>query len=221
MSCVARIFALGAIVLAAAAGLAFGLLVPSVALADDPPPSTVPTPTLPAPDPAPPTPQPKPAPKPAPRPTPTPTPRPRQVAPTPAYRPPATPTQSTRPAVVAKPKPRAKAKPRPKKVAQRKVRNRTKTTVVPKISITPAVGAVGVSQKLQTSSGGSLDLGALLIVMSLGLAIACFTTGTIPATVLPWRRAAIFVSDRQMDIVLLGCLLLAVGALMVLLAGGR
>ena len=59
MSRVARTFAIGASVLAAASGLAFGLLLPSIARAQEVPPTTVPTPTLPTPDPAP-APKPKP-----------------------------------------------------------------------------------------------------------------------------------------------------------------
>jgi hypothetical protein len=119
-----------------------------------------------------------------------------------------------------KPKVRVKAKPKPKVAPKKKPVNK-ETTVLPKISITPPVGAVGVSHTFQTNSSGSFDLGSLLIVMSLGLAIACFTTGVIPAAVVPWRRAAIFVSDRQVDIVLLGCVLLMAGSFMVFWAEGR
>jgi hypothetical protein len=220
LSRLARMFAVGAIVLAAAAGLPFGVLLASDARAEDPPPTTVPTPTapsptLPTPDPAP---LPKPKPKPTPKPASNPAPPRRQVSPTPSYRPPVAPAPATRPAATLRPKVRVhKPKPRakPKKTTVKKT-----TTVLPRVKVTPAAGALGVSHTFQARSGGSFQLASLLIVMSLGLAIACFTTAVIPATQVRWRRAAIFVFDRQVNIVLLGCALLTAGSIMVFWSKG-
>jgi hypothetical protein len=217
-------FALGAIALAAA-GLTFGLLLPPKARADDPPPSTVqtpttPTPTLPTPDPAP---QPKPKPKPAPKPATHVTPPARQSSPTPSYRAPVAPARSTPPAPVVRPKARVTSKPKQTKKShiKKKAPVKKKTTVLPKVNVTPAAGALGASRTFQSGTGGSFGLASLLIVMSLGLAIACFTTAVVPATQVRWRRAAIFVSDRQVDIVLVGCALLTAGAFMVYWNKGR
>ena len=204
---VARMFAIGATVVAAALGLASGLLLPAVARADDPPPTTVPTTTLPAPDPAPP-PKPKPKPKPAPKPTPA----PRHVSTTPTYRPAVTPVPSTRPA--AKPKVRAHPKPKPKKAPVKK-----KTTVLPKVTIAPPVGA-GISNVFQPKSGGSFSLGSLLIVLGLSFAIACFSIAVVPATAVKWRPAAIFVSERQVDLTVVGVALLVAAAFTLFLTKG-
>jgi 3-oxoacyl-[acyl-carrier protein] reductase len=109
-----RAFAFSAVLLCAAAGLTFGLAVPS-AFADDPPPTTVPTPTLPAPDPAPPKPKPKPVSHPAPRPVRT---TPVYHAPTPA---PVVPSSSsTRPTVHTHVKPKKKVRHK-KAVVKKKV----------------------------------------------------------------------------------------------------
>jgi hypothetical protein len=212
---VARMFAIGATVLAAAAGLTFGLFVPSVARADDPPPTTVPTPTLPTPDPAPPKPKPKPAPKPAPP--------PRPVTQTPVYRPPVAPASSTRPAAVVHPKVLAHPKPKPKKVVKhKKAPVKKKTTVLPKVNVTRPVGGVaGVQSAFQTKSGGgAFNLGSLLIVLGLGVAIACFTIALVPATYLKWRPAAIFVSERQVDLTVVGLALLVAAAFTLFLTKG-
>jgi hypothetical protein len=212
---VARMFAIGATVLAAAAGLTFGLFVPSVARADDPPPTTVPTPTLPTPDPAPPKPKPKPAPKPAPP--------PRPVTQTPVYRPPVAPAPSTRPAAAVQPKVLAQPKPKPKTVVKhKKAPVKKKTTVLPKVNVTRPVGGVaGVQSAFQTkSAGGSFNLGSLLIVLGLGVAIACFTIALVPATYLKWRPAAIFVSERQVDLTVVGLALLVATAFTLFLTKG-
>ena len=213
---VARMFAIGATVLAAAAGLTFGLLAPSIARADDPPPTTVPTPTLPTPDPAPPKPKakPKPAPKPAPR--------PRPVTHTQVYRPPVAPAPSTRPAAAVKPKVRAHPKPKPK-VTHKKAPVKKKAAVLPKVKVTPPPvgGVAGVQSAFQTKSGGgSLNLGSLLIVLGLGVAIACFTIALVPATYVKWRPAAIFVSERQADLTIFGLALLVVAAFTLFLTKG-
>jgi hypothetical protein len=196
---VASRFAIGVVVVAAALGIASGLLLPAVARGDDPPPTTVPTPTLPTPDPAPP--KPKPKPKPAPKPA------PRHVSTTPKYRAPVAPVPSTRPTVT--PKVRA-PKPKHKKVTRKAPVKKT-TTVLPKISITPPVGA-GVSQVFQPKSGGSFSVGSLLIVLGLSFAIACFSVAVVPATYVKWRPAAIFISERKLDLTVVGMALLVAAA---------
>jgi hypothetical protein len=204
LSRVARTFAIGASVLAAASGLAFGLFLPSIARAQEVPPTTVPTPTLPTPDPAP-APKPKPTPKLAPKPAPKSTPRttPRTYS-TPTYQAPR--PQSVAPRATTKPKVRAHH-PKPKKKVT-KVPVATETTVLPKVSVTPPIGAVGVRNAFQTKSGGSSDLGSIVIVLGLALAIACFAMALVPATHVRWRPVAIFVSERQVDLTIIGLALL-------------
>ena len=199
MSRVARTFAIGASVLAAGSGLAFGLFLPSIARAQEVPPTTVPTPTLPTPDPAP-APKPKPTPKPAPKSTPRTTPR---TYSTPTYQAPR--SRSVAPRTTTKPKVRAHPKPK-KKVKKAPVK--TETTVLPKVSVTPPIGAVGVRNAFQTKSGGSSDLGSIVIVLGLALAIACFAAALVPATHVRWRPVAIFVSERQVDLTIIGLALL-------------
>jgi hypothetical protein len=207
LSRVARTFAIGASVLAAASGLAFGLFLPSIARAQEVPPTTVPTPTLPTPDPAP-APKPKPTPKPAPKPAPKSTPRttPRTYS-TPTYQAPrrgsVTPRTTTKPKVRAHPKPKKKVKKAPVK---------TETTALPKVAVTPPVGAVGIRNAFQAKSGGSSELGSIVIVLGLALAIACFAAALVPATHVRWRPVAIFVSERQVDLTIVGLALL-MGAL--------
>ena len=200
MSRVARTFAIGASALAAASGLAFGLFLPSIARAQEVPPTTVPTATLPTPDPAPaPKPKPKPTPKPAPKSTPRTTPR---TYSTPTYQAPR--PQSTAPRTTTKPK--VRPHPKPKKVEKAPVK--TETTALPKVSVTPPIGAVGVRNAFQTKSGGSSDLGSVVIVLGLALAIACFAMALVPATHVRWRPVAIFVSERQVDLTIIGLALL-------------
>lgn len=206
MSRVARSLAIGATVLASAAGLTFGLALPSTARADDPPPTTVTTPTLPTPDPAP-TPTPKPAPKPTPKPA-------FHPSPTPTYKPPSTvqvaPRVTTsKPNVRVHPKHKAKkVKPKPAPVKQ----TTTTTAVLPNVAVTPPVNGVGVRSAFQTKPDGGFDLGSLLIVMGLGSAIVCFAGAVVPATAVKWRPAAIFVSERQVDLTVIGLGLLVAAA---------
>ena len=205
MSRVAHTFAIGASALAAASGLTFGLFLPSIARAQEVPPTTVTTATLPTPDPAPaPKPKPKPTPKPAPKSTPRTTPR---TYSTPTYQAPR--PQSLAPRTTTKPKVRAHPKPK-KKVEKAPVK--TETTALPNVSVTPPVGAVGVRNAFQTKSGGSSDLGSIVIVLGLALAIACFAVALVPATHVRWRPVAIFVSERQVDMTIIGLALL-MGAL--------
>lgn len=210
MSRVARMFAISVIVVAAASGLVIGLLLPSVARAVDPPTTTVPTPTLPEPDPAPPKTTPKPSPKPTPKPSPS-----RQVSHAPAYTPPAaTPV----PTVHAQVKPKPKTV-RHKKVVVKKETTTTTTTTLPTVTIAP-VGAVGVPAALGAKSGGSFNLGSLLVVLGLSLAIGCLAIAVVPATYVKWRPAAIFVSERQVDLTVIGLGLLVVTAFMLVLTRG-
>jgi hypothetical protein len=196
LSRVSPTFAIGAFVLAAATGLAFGLFLPSVGHAQETPPTTVPTPTLPAPDPAPPKTTPKSAPKPAPKPAPRRT-TPRSYS-TPTYEPPR--QQSVAPRSTPKQKVRA-----PKKKVNKAPPVKQTTTVLPKVSVTPPIDAVGVRHAFRTKSGGgSFDLGSLVIVLGLGLAIGCFTVALVPAAHVKWRPVAIFVSERQLDLTITG-----------------
>jgi hypothetical protein len=210
VSRVARMLAISVIVLAAASGLAFGLLLPSVARADDPPTTTVPTPTLPEPDPAPPKKTPKPTPTPTPKPSPS-----RQVSHAPAYTP---------PAATPAPTVHAQVKPKPKTVRHKKVPHKKAvvkeqtTTTLPTVTIAPA-GAV-VPASLGPKAGGSFNLGSLLVVLGLSFAIACLAVAVVPATYVKWRPAAIFVSERQVDLTVIGLGLLVVTAFMLVLTKG-
>jgi hypothetical protein len=211
-------FAICAVALAAASGLVFGLFLPSIARADDPPPTTVSTPTLPTPDPAP---APKPKPKPTPKPAPKTTPAPRHVSPAPVYTPPVRQTPSTRPAATVKPKVRAHPKPKlkPKKVVPRKPTVKKRTTVLPKVVVPQPVGAVQSAFKSK-SGGGGLSLGSLMIVLGLAFAITCFMIALVPVTMVKWRPAAIFVSERQVDLTVVGLALLVVAAFTFFLTKG-
>jgi len=214
LSRVARVFAIGASVLAAAAGLTLGLFLPSSARADDPTPTTVPTPTLPTPDPAPP----KPKQKPAPKAVPTTNPAPRRVSHAPTYQPPVAPASSSRPAATVKPKVHAQVKP--KKARPKKTVVTPTTTTVPKVTVAPPLGAVGEQVALRTKSGGSISLASLLIVLGLSFSIACFAVAAVPVTFWKWRPAAIFVAERQVDLTLVGVALLVGTAFMLVLARG-
>jgi hypothetical protein len=204
------VFAIGASVVAAAAGLTFGLFLPSSARADDPTPTTVPTPTLPTPDPAPPKPKAKPAPNPAPKPSPA-----RHVSPAPTYQPP---VSSSTPAATVKPKVHAQVKP--KKARPKTTVVTPPTTTVPKVAVAPPLGAVGEQVALRTKSSGSISLASLLIVLGLSFSIACFTLAVVPATYWKWTPAAIFVSERQVDLTLVGVALLVGTAFTLILAKG-
>ena len=205
----ARVSAFCALVLAGLAGIAaaFALMTAPAARADEPPTTTAPITTEPAPDPAPPA---KPAPKPKPKPAPAPAPAPRQSH-VQTYQPPSSP-----PVVRSQPATSVKAKPRVRVHAKKKVRHKKAAAkhkvVLPKVQVTPKVGAVGVQQAFQTKSGGSRKLGSLLIVMGLALAIACFVVAVVPATYVKWRPAAIFVSERQVDLTVVGLALLVITA---------
>ena len=215
MSRLRRAFAFSALLLCTAAGLTFGLAVPS-AFADDPPPTTVPTPTLPAPDPAPPKPKPTPKPKPVSHPA------PRTVRTTPVYHAP-TPApvvpSSTRPTVPTHVKPKRKVRHK-KAVVKKKVA--ATTTTLPTATVLTTAGAVGVPSVFNSKSGGgrSLDFSSILIMLGLGIAIACFAVALVPATSVKWRPAAIFVSERQVDLTVIGVALLVGAAFTMYLTKG-
>ncbi|CAN5216426.1 hypothetical protein BH18ACT12_BH18ACT12_10570 [soil metagenome] len=178
---------------------------------EEPPTTTAPAPD-PAPDPAPPV---KPNPKPKPRPTPAPAPRRSTPAPPPAtqptYRAPRVQTQ--KPAVK---KPVRKAKKNVARKAHKAAPVKPKPATAPTIKpVGGTLGAsVGLSNPAEANSGVAFDFGALLIVFGLTIAIACFTVAVIPATHVPWRPAAIFVSERQVDLTVLGFALLMTTAFM-------
>ena len=212
MSRVARMLAIGAIVLATASGLTVGLFLTPAARADDPPPTTVPTPTVPEPDPAP---LPKPKPKPAPKPAPS-----RKVSHAQTFRPPVAPSPSARRAVTVKPKVRAHVTPKPKKVLHKKPVVRKKTTALPEVVIGAPVRAVGVQNELSTKSSGSFSLASLLVVLALSVAIACFAAAAVPASSVRWRPAAIFVSERQVELTVIGLALLLATAFTLVVTKG-
>jgi hypothetical protein len=189
-------------------GVVFGLVTSNGARAQDPEPTTVPTPTVPAPDPAP-----EPAPRPKPRPravAPRPAPQPRaQPEPAPQFEATATvPTSSPRPTVAK----RTRAKAKPKKVAPKPKVQRTSPTLVPpneRIAVSKTLGAsVSFVNPAKAKAGDAFDVFPLLVVLGLVLAITCFAIALIPATAVPWRPAAIFVSDRQFDLTVVGVALL-------------
>jgi len=193
--------------------LVLATVVVPAALADDPPPTT----TAPAPDPAPdPAPPPKPKPKPAPqpqsqpRPTPTPTP---------------SPSSAPQPNVVHVQKPVVKKPVRkhvkPKSV-HRKVVAKKPEPVVPTITTPPQVSgaSIGSSNPLHPKSRASGGLASIFIVIALSFAIASLSIAVIPANRVPWRPVAVFVSDRQVDLTLVGFALLVATAFALILAGG-
>jgi hypothetical protein len=80
---------------------------------------------------------------------------------------------------------------------------------LPKFSLaSPPVAAVRVRNAFAAPSGGTAGVGSLLIVLGLGLAIACLAIAVVPATSVKWRPAAIFLSDRQVGLMLAGLALL-------------
>ena len=196
--------------------LALATVVVPAALADDPPPTT----TAPAPDPAPdPAPPPKPKPKPAPRPAPTPTPTPPRSS--------GSSSSTPQPNVVHVQKPVVKKPVRkhvqPKKKAHRKkVVAKKPQAVVPTITTPPQVSgaSIGSSNPLHPKSPASGGLASIFIVIALSFAIASLSIAVIPANRVPWRPVAVFVSDRQLDLTLVGFALLVATAFALILAGG-
>jgi hypothetical protein len=64
----------------------------------------------------------------------------------------------------------------------------------------------------QITTGDSVDVASLVIVMGLVLSIVCFAVAMVPATAVRWRPAAIFVSERQVDLTVFGFAILIVAA---------
>jgi hypothetical protein len=117
-----------------------------------------------------------------------------------------------------KPKVRANPKPKHKKVKP-KAPVKKKTNVTPKVTNTPPVSA-GIGNAFQPKSGGSFSLGSLLIVLGLSFAIASFSIAVVPARYVKWRPAAIFVSERQVDLTVVGVALLVAAAFTLFLTKG-
>lgn len=60
-----------------------------------------------------------------------------------------------------------------------------------------------------TKSGNAADLSSLFVILVFALAVACFLVALVPATAVPWRSVAMFISHRQLDLTLAGLALLA------------
>jgi hypothetical protein len=213
-----RVCVLSACALASAAVVTAAFVpIGAAATPQQEPPPTITTVPTPAPDPPP---VPKPKPKPVPRPTTTPAPPPQQSQPAPT---PVTPSVQHNPVVRQSP---AVKKPAVKKTVKHKVRH-TKPKphvkpqpVVPKLNVPDTAGAPAVlPNPIRSASGGSAGIASLLIVMGLALAITCFAVAVIPATAVPWRPAAIFVSERQVDLTVVGLALLMGAAFTLLWTG--
>jgi hypothetical protein len=196
-----RTFAVAAMLAPVAVG--FGLIGAASAHGDDVPPTTVPSATVPAPDPAPPKPKPVRAPA-APRAA-------ARSAPASTYRAPRATAVAPRSTTGARPSTHITAKPRPKQV-KNTTPAKQRSALLPTFSLAPPVAAVRVRSAFPTPAGGGADVGSLLIVLGLGLAIAFLAVAVVPATSLKWRPAAIFVYERQVGLTLAGLTLLVVAA---------
>jgi hypothetical protein len=106
-----------------------------------------------------------------------------------------------------------RAKPKVKRKAQRKPPV-GREVAVPTIRVPDVLGvSVGLrNPAVQVSAGDSIDVASLVIVMGLLLSIGCFAVAMIPAAALRWRPAAIFVSERHLDLTVVGLLLFIVTA---------
>ena len=102
----------------------------------------------------------------------------------------------------------------------RKARAPEKTSVLSRVTVAPPLAAVSVRHTFQKGPSGSFDLSSLLILLGLAFAIACFMIALVPATHVKWRPAAIFVSDRQLDLTVVGLALLVAAACTLLWANG-
>jgi hypothetical protein len=197
---------LAVLVLVLAGGVLLGVFT-RTALADEPVPTTVPTPTLPAP---------VPAPTPAPPPPPVKKPPPKKSAPPPRKATP-TPSVSHAPAFVPRSPPVRTQAHTPKRTVHRvhrkihkKIKRNRPATVAPVDKADQAVGAsVGfLPTPPGSNSGGSFNLGGLFVILGCVLAIGCFAIALVPATAVPWRPVAGFISHRQLDLTLTGLTLL-------------
>jgi hypothetical protein len=189
------------LVLLALAGVFAG-----TALADDPPPTTVPTPTLPTPVPAPAATPAPPAKKPAPKKS---APAPRRVTPKPAV----APTPASPPPVVSAPSQvQPQSRPNAKKVVPRPHRKVKKAHPAPVKN--PQTGeTLGASvgflpAPANANPGKPFNVGGLFVILGCTLAIMCFAAAMIPATAVPWRPLAGFLYERRLDVTLAGLTLL-------------
>jgi hypothetical protein len=110
-----------------------------------------------------------------------------------------------------------------KAVVKKKVAPTTITTAtLPTVTVLTTAGAVGVPSVFDSKSGGggSPDFSSIVIVLGLSIAIACFAVALVPATSVKWRPAAIFVSERQVDLTITGLALLVAAAFTFFLTKG-
>jgi len=109
-----------------------------------------------------------------------------------------------------------------KKVHRKKVVAKKPQPVVPTITTPPQVSgaSIGSSNPLHPKSPASGGLASIFIVIALSFAIASLSIAVIPANRVPWRPVAVFVSDRQLDLTLVGFALLVATGLALILAGG-
>jgi hypothetical protein len=120
-------------------------------------------------------------------------------------------------------KPKKKVRHKKAVVKKKKIAHTTTTTAtLPTVTVLTTAGAVGVPSVFHSKSGGggSLDFSSILIVLGLGIAIACFAVALVPATSVKWRPAAIFVSERQVDLTIIGLALLIGAVFTVFLTKG-
>jgi hypothetical protein len=88
------------------------------------------------------------------------------------------------------------------------------------VTVAPPLAAVSVRHTFQKGSSGSFELRSLLILLGLAFAIACFMIALVPAPHVKWRPAAIFFSDRQLDVTVVGLALLVATACTLLWTNG-
>jgi hypothetical protein len=195
-----------------AGGVVFGVFASGAAGADDPPPTTVATPTLPTPVPAPTTPSPPPQKPPPQKPPPRRSKPPPQGTSTTHSTPhiatqtqPAAPSPANAtPAVVSRPT-RAQHKRAHARAAIRRERSAPATPVKAR----QRLGApVGFLTQPKARSGNPFDVSSLLVILGCALACTCLLIALVPATAVPWRPIAIFISQRQLDLTLVGIALL-------------
>jgi hypothetical protein len=104
-------------------------------------------------------------------------------------------------------RPRKTVHRHPKAKPQRAAPKKKATSATPKVHGT--LGAsVSFLPKPSAPARTGFDLGSLLLILVCGIAITCFSIALIPARSVPWRPAAIFVSERQLDLMLVGLALL-------------
>lgn len=100
---------------------------------------------------------------------------------------------------------------RPKQKTVRRKTHVKHRAAAPKPKGSNAFGEIGVRRALEPKTD-SIAYASLLIVTGLAMAIACFGMAVIPARRVPWRPAAIFVANRQVDLTLFGVGLLTATA---------